>query len=250
MIRTLGNLRTACAFAAAGLAIGAATSPARAYIEGNPLTVTALTSGHTATWVLPIDAGTWEGPNWHYDSGGYRYEMWDGGTLVGTLSGLHMDIYDDPQVVLNFTAQANAADTKFIFTSALVSFAALTNPTGQASAGVTVTDNNFNGALLSGQESNGAAYWANYNGLVPGGTNYASFFSSVSATALEGTHTDNANQGPTPIAGSVSDMSAQFSFMLSAFDAASGTSNYQIVPAPGALALLGLGGLAAMRRRR
>jgi hypothetical protein len=45
-------------------------------------------------------------------------------------------------------------------------------------------------------------------------------------------------------------MSAQFSFMLSAFDAASGTSNYQIVPAPGALALLGLGGLAATRRRR
>jgi len=212
--------------------------------------VTALTSGHTATWVLPIDAGTWEGQDWHYDGAGHNYQMWEGGTLIATLSGIHMDIYDDPQVVLNFSAHSNFGDMKFVFTSALVSFGALSNPTASASAGITLTDNNFNGALLAGQESNGAAYWANYNGLTPGGTNYASFFNAVSATALEGTHTDLANMGPTPLAGSVSSMSAQFDFMLSAFDAASGTSNFNIVPAPGALALLGLGGLVATRRRR
>jgi len=250
MTRTLWILRAACASAAAMVAITAVTSPAQAYIEGNPLTVTALTSGHTATWVLPIDAGTWEGEDWHYDSSGRTYQMWDGGTLVGTLSGIHMDIYDDPQVVLNFTAQANVSTTKFIFSSALVSFASLTNPTASASAGITVTDNNFNGALLAGQESDGAAYWANYNGLVPGGTNYASLLNTVSATALEGTHTDSANMGPTAIVGSVGSMSSQFSFSLSAFDAASGTSSFQVVPAPGALALLGLGGLAVTRRRR
>src|SRR5258706_16381578 len=88
MTRTSWTLRAACASAAAAMAIMAVTTPASAYIEGNPLTVTALTSGHTATWVLPIDAGTWQGQDWHYDSAGHTYQMWDGSTLVGTLSGI------------------------------------------------------------------------------------------------------------------------------------------------------------------
>ena len=45
-------------------------------------------------------------------------------------------------------------------------------------------------------------------------------------------------------------MSPQFSFTLSALDLASGTSTYEIVPAPGALALLGMGLVGVRRRRR
>jgi uncharacterized protein (TIGR03382 family) len=250
MIKTL-RTQWAVLAPAAVLAVMAAASPARAYITGDPLTVTAIAPGGlTATWSLPVGSGTWDGNNWHYDSGSHDYQMWDAGTLIATLSGIHMDIYDDPQVVLNFTAQANSSATKFIFTSALVSFVPLVNPTATASAGITVTDQNFDGALLSGMQSNGASYWANYNGPVPGGTNYASFLPTVSATALQGSNSGSANLGPTPIAGTVSDMSAQFSFTLSPFDAASGTSNYQIVPSPASLALIGVGGLGALRRRR
>jgi MYXO-CTERM domain-containing protein len=246
------NFRTygaALALGALGLALSAGS--AHASIVGDPLTVTAIADGGlTATWALPASWGTWNGDDWHYDGTGRTYQMWNGQTLLGTLTNITMDLYGDPQVVLNFTAQAGVANTKFIFTSALVSFAALTNPTATASAGVTVTDNNFNGALLSGQQSDGASYWANYNGPVPGGTNYASFLPTVSATALQGSNSGSASQGPTVLGGSVSDMSAQFAFSLSAFDSASGTSNFEIVPTPGALALLGLAGLAAGRRRR
>jgi MYXO-CTERM domain-containing protein len=45
-------------------------------------------------------------------------------------------------------------------------------------------------------------------------------------------------------------MSARYRFSLTANDEASGTSSFEIVPAPGAIALLGMGGLLAARRRR
>ena len=51
--------------------------------------------------------------------------------------------------------------------------------------------------------------------------------------------------------GAVSDISSRFSFTLSANDIASGTSIFTVViPSPGSAALLGLGGLVAIRRRR
>ena len=48
----------------------------------------------------------------------------------------------------------------------------------------------------------------------------------------------------------VTSISASWDFTLSAFDSATGTSTFTIVPAPASAALLGLGGLAAARRRR
>jgi uncharacterized protein (TIGR03382 family) len=50
--------------------------------------------------------------------------------------------------------------------------------------------------------------------------------------------------------GSADDMQSQFKFSLSRFDRAVGTSTYEIIPAPGAAAMLGLAGLFAGRRRR
>jgi MYXO-CTERM domain-containing protein len=231
--------------------VALAATPAHAFIQGDPLTVTATTDdGHSAVWAITAAMGTFDGDDWHYNGIGRTYQMWDGPTLVCTVSNVRLDFIGDPQIVLNFTAQAGVSNTNFVFSSALLSFGALTNPTATASAGVTVTDNNLSGALLSGQHTDGASYWANYNGLVPGGTNYASFIPSVSATALQGSNSDSANMGPTVLAGSVTDMSSQFRFSLSAFDAASGTSNFEIVPTPGALALLGIAGLSSLRRRR
>jgi MYXO-CTERM domain-containing protein len=244
--RTVGS-----AFAPAALLVALAATPAHASIQGDPLTVTAVTdSGHTATWVLTAGMGTYDGDNWHYDGTGRSYTMWDGPTLICTLSNIRMDLVGDPQVVLSFNALASSSTTKFTFTSALMTFPTLTNPTATASAGVTVTDNDFTGALVSGMQSNGASFWANYNGAVPGGTNFASFIPTVAATALQGSNSDSANLGPSAIVGNVSDMSSQFRFSLSAFDSASGTSNFEIVPTPGALALLGIAGITGLRRRR
>jgi hypothetical protein len=219
-------------------------------IVGNPLTVTAYGDGGVqASWTLKANMGGWNGSDWSYDSS-TPINLWSGSTLVGSLNNLHMEVFSDPQVILNFTAQANSSTTTFVFTSGLVTFGALVNPTAQASAGVTVTDNNGNGASFTGLQSDSRAYWANYNGTAPAGTNYATFFPAVSATALQGSNSMSDNLGPTPIAGSVSSMSAQFNFSVSAFDAATGTSNFQIVPTPGALVLLSMGGMAAVRRRR
>jgi hypothetical protein len=247
MTRNIHGLRAVLAVAF----LGAAASLAQADLNGHPLVVTATTStGLTSTWNLTETMGQFHGPDWHFNSSsGWSYNFWSQGQLLGTISNLNVSIIADPQVNVSFTATAGVVDTSFTFSSTLLSFPAFAGGTAQASAGITVADLNGNGVTLTGNNPGGFAYRADYNGVVPTGTNYASFFPSVTGDPSSG-NSVSANLGPTFIPASVGDMSARFAFTLSAGDLASGTSNFEIVPAPAGAVALGLGLLGVSRRRR
>jgi hypothetical protein len=230
-------------------AVLSVNSVATAEIVGNPLVVVALTdTGLTSSWVVRPQDGTWspDGMNWHYNNPN-TVQLWSQGQLLGSISDISMSLIGDPQVNLNFSVQSGAVNTTFTIASALLTFPPINNATAQASAGVSVTDNNGDGVQLTGLQG-GMAYRADYNGLVPSGTNYASLISGVSAGSLS-SNTGSGSVGPNTIPGNSSDMSSMWNFSLSPFDIASGTSTYQIVPSPSGLALLCVG-LIGLRRRR
>ena len=238
------------------LALGAAVAlctAAHADINGNPLTITATTlSGESVSWSLVPSAGQWSngGQDWTYQSGsGWSREFWHESEFLGRVSNLTVNLFGDPQVDVNFSIFGGAVPAVFTFSSALVSFAPITGGTAQASAGITVADVNGDGLSSMGSVNPGdPLYRANFNGLVPAGTNYASFFAGGFAAGLGGSTSDSL--GPTFIPFAVTDISAQFSFVLSPFDLASGTSTFQIVPSPAGLGAIAAGLLLVGRRRR
>lgn len=176
------------------------------------------------------------------------------GVQLGTLTSAFVETVSDPIVTLNFAVQAGAVMTSFTATSTILSFANIVNGVGTASAGVTADDTNGDGVTLGLGASLPGMYVAKYN-------NSGIPFSDLDGTTFADLHTtpyfdpiginQSAGTGPFQLVpGSVGNMQAGFDFTLSAGDIASGTSTFVILPAPGAAALLGLGGLMAARRRR
>ncbi|MBU0616912.1 MAG: PEP-CTERM sorting domain-containing protein [Planctomycetes bacterium] len=166
---------------------------------------------------------------------------------IATLDQAFLTIVGDPQIALGFAVSAGAADTTVTITSAVLSFDPLVNPDGAASAGVTLTEAGDNPpATLVGLAGDlGSAYAAYYN--VPPGSVFAEFVTSL---MTDTTTSGSGNTGGwVVISDTVSSMQAQYSFILSAGDLASGTSNFLIVPEPASLAMLALGAVALLRRR-
>lgn len=230
------------------LTLAACATTASATIVGNPLTITAESSLGTASFTVRLQDGTY-----NPDTGDFSYSrsspivlMDDAsGRTIATFDSLNFSIIGDPQINLAFSAVAGNATTLFTIASGFNAFAPILNPTVSGLANMTVTDAfGSDGATEHGNVSGPFAYGAFYNGAVM----YGNRINDLTAGA---DNTANSTQFLTgSIVGPVTDMSAKYSFTLSPRDSASGTSVYSIVPTPGALALLGLSGLALTRRRR
>ena len=171
---------------------------------------------------------------------------------LGTIQGLTVGLDGDPCVALSFNVTSGASATTFTISSATVSFSAIHNPLAYASAAVTVTDNDSDGATLTGQLDGNNAYEAIYNTTQM----WASLLEVPIVAGADDSVTGKGRQ-PTvapnrqTIFADVTSIQSKFSFTLSANDQASGTSRFDIiVPEPATLCLLALGGLALLRRRR
>jgi MYXO-CTERM domain-containing protein len=166
---------------------------------------------------------------------------------VASLDQATLEIIGDPQITLNFAMTAFALDTTVTISSAVLSFSPFVNPDGLASAGLTLTESNGDTATLTGLGGSGNAYVANYN--TPPGTLFAEFVPQLYVSQEYGSTSGSGSTGWLPIADTVTSMQAQYNFLLTAGDQASGTSVFVIIPEPAGLALLALGGLMLGRRR-
>lgn len=240
----------------AGIAVFAIGSTAKADISNIVLRIEATNSLGTAVFEGHLSDGTF------YEGGEYIWELHspttlfsDSGQMIASIDSARVRCVDDPVVQLNFAVTAGSIMTTFTISSPTLSFATINQAEGRASAGVTVTDNDGDGASVSLNGMPGL-YTSRYNGAPPGGTLFADLLpNAVMAGAFASNSANDSSPGGgafSPIGPAVSDMSSRYRFSLSANDDASGTSTYEIrpVPAPGAIALMGLGGLLAGRRRR
>lgn len=175
------------------------------------------------------------------------------------IRGASVHLVADPIVSLSFDfANTANVDSNITVVSPLLSFAAINGAIARASADLTVTDS---GTISGGAAGatltpvGGKGYTAFYNGGAPqAGTEFANFFTTpavASGDPIFG-HTEvfHSDTGPFAAVGNVFDASSRFQFSISAKDAVSGTSTFEIIPTPGSIALLGLGSLVALRRRR
>jgi hypothetical protein len=169
------------------------------------------------------------------------------GVEIATINSMNAFFKQDPIIGLGFVASSGGANTHFVIQSALLSFSTINPAEGQASSGTSVTDFDGDGASFTGNLG-GNAYGAYYNGFL--NNLFTSQIGSYNVGANL-TDTRNAAFGFAGM-GSVSDMSAQWDFNLSAFDMASGTSRYEVrpVPEPVSMVVLGLGVLALRRRKK
>jgi len=241
----------------AGVALAALSSAATAGVLGGGFVITAENEFGTAHAEISMDAFTYhEASNpadstWEWNLAAPIHLYSDGGNLIGTLNEAHGFYKADPIVTLGFFVTAGLSDTHFTVTSALLSFPTIPNANGQASVGMTLTDSNHDGATMTGAYADGKAYRAFYNGFAPGGSVFTSQIGTYSVGS-GGSDVRAAVDGFRPVGASVSDMSAQFDFIVTANDLAGGTARYEIVPEPasiGAIAM-GLGALVMRRRNR
>lgn len=220
-------------------------------ISDPAMMVTARNAQGTASMMITLSQGVWSGAGaertWTWQSD-FEYELYDpvSGQRVALLKDLFCEMIADPQVTVNFTAVSGVTDTTFTFTSGLLSYAAIPGSVAFATAGTTVTDNDSNGATLTGLYG-GDAYKATYNGSSVFDTLISTY--SVPADDTLAKSERSPGSGTTAI-GTTSSMQADWNFTLSANDQVGGTSRFSIVPAPGAMGLMGVAGLMAGRRRR
>lgn len=235
------------AVAAAALLAGSASAD----ISSVVFSITAtLDNGNGPSYPLEIELD----PNGIDGNGDYQWtlanpiDVNDGnGQNVFTLDGAGVTIFADPSVALNFNVIAGMQNTVFTVDSAVLGFAPLANAVGRATAAVSVTDLNGDGATFS--PTGTGAYGSYYNG---GGTLFQELLPGAVVAAANSTATASdvfPAVGYQNIGTTLTDIQSDWNFTLSAGDLASGTSEFEVIPAP-ASAVLGLAALAGLRRRR
>lgn len=160
----------------------------------------------------------------------------DSSEILAVLDGISIVIKADPVIELGFAVTAGDYDTAFSFSSPVLSFAPIVNPDARALASVTVgPDDTLTGAYSY------LAYRSLYNDTA--------VFADLVDTPV-GWPGGSDSTGWQQIMGTVSSMQAKWRFNVTAEGIASGTSYYEIIPEPTTIALLGLGSLVLLRKRR
>lgn len=227
----------------AGMTLSVVAATADAGIVGNAFTITATNGAGTDQFTVPASSLSWTGSSWLFETPiGWSTNL-SNGVLLTAIS---TEYVDDPQIFFNFGASTGGVATTFSVTSATLTFPSLLNPTGYASSGITLTDNSFDGASVIGNMAGTNSYNAVYNGA----TSFALQQPSFGFPTANATNTQNANDLGIPVAGLVSSMQASWNFTVSADDSVGVTSTWVLIPAPGSVGLLGMGGLLVARRRR
>lgn len=236
----------------------ALAASAQAGITDPGLVISASNASGSGEFVVFLSNGTWSkgGTEWSWTAPSGGYDIFDPNTfnLIAHVSEMSCNMVADPQVSVNFNVSATASTTHFAITTGVLSFPSAINSgaMGRASAGVTITDGDGDGATLTGLFG-GNGYRANYNGTIPSGSIFTHLLSGPLTAPADDTATYSAAYpavGYVPIGGVISSMQAKFDFDLSANDTVSGTSFYEIVPAPASLTLLWAGMIGFARRRR
>ena len=168
--------------------------------------------------------------------------------VLATINSLSVSVDEDPAVSLVIGVTAGSTDTNFTITSSTIAFPTILHPQAFASAGITVTDNDSNGATVTGLLPGGKVYEARYEGAVA----WADLIGQLTAD-VDGSNTESARRpgtGREAIPVAIGSIQSEYKFTLSANDSASGTSRFDVVPEPATLALLAAGLGAVLLRRR
>lgn len=181
---------------------------------------------------------------------------------LATLGSLTVTFQADPQVDLNFSLTNNDLNNPVFFSISTtpIVFSGIADPQAAAAASMTITDGagSPQGVMCTGQFANSKSYEARYSTMsnVNTQTILASLIPQMSFTgpAAGGSTTDRIPAvGLTTVGQPVYMMEAEYSFLLSAGDQASGTSTFVIIPStpePGTLLLFALGGIALLLGHR
>jgi hypothetical protein len=170
----------------------------------------------------------------------------------GAITYLRIFTKSDPEVGIEFGVRAGSSTTTYSISSGVLTFAAMVNPTAYASAGITLTDRiTASGATITGLlpvSGGGKTHQALYNGS----TVFANLVNGFTIPSGTVTHSEeNGNEfSMITINDTLTSIESKFNFTLSARDSASGTSTFVVVPEPATIALLGLGSLTLLRRKR